>query len=104
MAHITGGGIPLNLTRSFPEGTAALVRPSSWKEPAIFGVIRAGGPVAEDEMRRTFNCGIGFALVVPKESASSTCDALAQHGETAQVIGEVIASSSSAKPGDVVYA
>ena len=98
MAHVTGGGLPDNLTRAFPPGTAARVRPSSWREPPIFGVLRTGGPVEEAEMRRTFNCGIGFAVVVAAADAGRAVDALALTGETAQVIGEVIEGA-----GEVVY-
>jgi phosphoribosylformylglycinamidine cyclo-ligase len=98
MAHVTGGGLPLNLTRAFPPGTAARVRPSSWREPPIFDVLRKGGPIEEDEMRRAFNCGIGFAVVVAAADAPRAIEILAAHGETAQVIGEVIAGA-----GEVVY-
>lgn len=96
MAHITGGGIPMNLTRSFPPGTAAVVDPSTWTEPDIFGVLRRGGPVDEAEMRRTFNCGIGFCVVLPPDEADAALRLLAAHGEEARVIGEVTAGASTA--------
>lgn len=90
MAHITGGGLPGNLTRGFPEGTAAVIDPSTWEEPAVFDVLRQGGPVEEDEMRRTFNLGIGYCLVVPKPEAEGVVGALAEEGVAAEVIGEVV--------------
>ena len=93
MSHITGGGLPLNLTRAFPAGTAALIRTGSWPEPAIFDVIRRGGPVDEDEMRRTFNMGIGFAVIVAAGQVSAALAALAAAGESAHVIGEVTAGN-----------
>lgn len=96
MAHITGGGIPLNLTRSFPPGTAAVVDPSTWTEPAIFRVLRHAGPVDEAEMRRTFNCGIGFCVVLPKDDAPAAVQLLATHGQEARVIGEVTTGTSAA--------
>jgi phosphoribosylformylglycinamidine cyclo-ligase len=106
MAHITGGGLPMNLTRAFPVDTGAVVRPGTWKEPAVFDVIRKGGPVDEAEMRRTFNCGVGFCLVVPKVQANDVVAHLASaHKEQAFVIGEVIAQPGvKAGDGEVVYA
>lgn len=99
MAHITGGGLPENLTRGFPSFTGARVDPKTWHEPAIFDVIRRGGPVVEREMRRTFNLGIGFCVVVPPSEASATCAFLHKAGEDARVIGEVTGGA-----GDVVFA
>jgi phosphoribosylformylglycinamidine cyclo-ligase len=106
MAHITGGGLPMNLTRAFPVDTGAVVRPGAWREPAVFDMIRKGGPVDETEMRRTFNCGVGFALVVPKAQANDVVAHLASaHKEDAWVIGEVVAQPGvKAGDGEVVYA
>jgi phosphoribosylformylglycinamidine cyclo-ligase len=106
MAHITGGGLPMNLTRAFPAGTAARVDASTWVEPAIFNVLRAGGPIEEKEMRRTFNCGIGFCLVVPHGDAKRVVAHLkSAHGETAYVIGAVVADADAAAgEGAVLYA
>jgi len=91
MAHITGGGLPGNLVRAFPAGTGARVDSSRWPEPAVFGAIRSGGPVEESEMRRTFNLGIGFALVVPADAADGVVASLEAAGEKAFIIGEVVA-------------
>lgn len=99
MAHITGGGLPLNLTRAFPTGTAASIDERRWPEPAIFDVVRAGGPVAVDEMRRTFNCGIGFCVVVGQQDVGRTLERLRKSGEEAFVLGEVVAGD-----GEVRYA
>jgi phosphoribosylformylglycinamidine cyclo-ligase len=93
MAHITGGGLPLNLTRSFPEGTAALVDENKWPEPAIFSILRDGGPVEPDEMRRTFNLGVGFAVVVAKADVEKTLESLRASGESAWEIGSVVAGA-----------
>ena len=99
MAHITGGGLPDNLTRSFPPGTAALIDERRWPEPPIFEAIRVGGPVEADEMRRTFNCGIGFCVVVGQQDVGRTLERLRKSGEEPFVIGEVVAGD-----GEVRYA
>ena len=99
MAHITGGGLPMNLTRSFPAGTAAFVDEKRWREPAVFDVLRQGGPVEQAEMRRTFNCGIGFCVVVGQQDVGRTLERLRKSGEDAFVIGEVVAGL-----GEVRYA
>jgi phosphoribosylformylglycinamidine cyclo-ligase len=99
MAHITGGGLPDNLTRSFPKGTAALIDERRWPEPAIFEVLREGGPIETDEMRRTFNCGIGFCVVVGQQDVGRTLERLRKSGEAPFVIGEVTAGN-----GEVRYA
>ena len=89
MAHITGGGIPENLPRAFAgRGLEAVVDPSTWEEPAIFGEIRRCG-VPEDEMRGTFNMGIGFCLVVPGGAADEVRSSLESAGETAWIIGRL---------------
>ena len=99
MAHITGGGLRENLTRAFPPGTAALVDERRWPEPPIFDVLRQGGPVDADEMRVTFNCGIGFCVVVGQQNVGRTLERLRKSGEEPFVIGEVVAGD-----GEVRYA
>lgn len=64
LAHVTGGGIAGNLARVLPPGVGAVVDASSWERPAVFGWLAARG-VAEDELRRVFNLGIGYCAVVP---------------------------------------
>lgn len=89
LAHITGGGIPGNLDRSMPEGLQARVRRSSWDVPAEFqGVMEAGG-VAEAEMFRTFNMGVGMILIAAAEAADPLVAALRAAGERAWVLGSV---------------
>ncbi|HBL15927.1 MAG: phosphoribosylformylglycinamidine cyclo-ligase [Elusimicrobia bacterium GWA2_69_24] len=68
MAHITGGGIPENLPRVLPPRTKAVIRPGSWRIPAVFGEIQKRGKVPEAEMWRTFNMGIGMVLVIRPNS------------------------------------
>jgi phosphoribosylformylglycinamidine cyclo-ligase len=68
LAHVTGGGITGNLARVLPEGVGAVVDPSAWERPAVFGWLAAHG-VSEDELRRVFNIGIGYCAVVPADHA-----------------------------------
>jgi len=91
MAHITGGGLPENIVRILPPGTRVLLRRGSWSEPPVFGLIREAGRVAEEEMRRVFNLGVGFVLVVPAAQAPDLVAELRGQGEGAWVIGEVVA-------------
>ena len=66
MAHITGGGIPGNLPRCFPEGLKPKVDYNSWEMPEIFSKIMCAGEILEEEMKRVFNLGIGFCMIVPE--------------------------------------
>ena len=74
MAHITGGGIPGNLPRCLPEGMTVDVDYDSWERPEIFNVIQKAGDIEEEEMRKTFNLGIGFCLIVPPDVDIDTGD------------------------------
>ena len=89
MCHITGGGLPENLPRVTPEGLGIAIDSSSWTPGPVFALIQERGGVADAEMRRTFNMGVGFTMVVPPERASSLVDALNAGGERAFVMGEV---------------
>jgi phosphoribosylformylglycinamidine cyclo-ligase len=90
MAHITGGGITGNLTRSFPKGCAAAVDVSSWTRPAIFDWLQQQGAVEQDEMWRVFNNGVGFVVVVPRLRADETLAALKRQRIAAWMLGEVV--------------
>jgi len=89
MAHITGGGFYDNIPRVLPVECAAHVERSSWEVPPLFRLIQELGGVAEAEMYRTFNMGIGMVVVVDRDLASATVDALNAAGERAGIIGEV---------------
>lgn len=93
MAHITGGGLPGNISRILPEGVGARIDTSSWTPPPIFELIQATGRVESEEMFRTFNMGIGFAVVVTPQSASDLLGNLSQAGGEAVAIGEAVAGS-----------
>ena len=71
LAHITGGGLLENIPRVLPEGCHAMVDAGRWKLPAIFTVLQEGGQIAPDEMARTFNCGIGMAVIVSPDEADA---------------------------------
>ncbi|MDO8964098.1 MAG: phosphoribosylformylglycinamidine cyclo-ligase [Coriobacteriia bacterium] len=90
MAHITGGGISENLNRCLPPTVDALVTRGSWKEPKIFGLLRDATRLDDDELLRTFNMGIGMALVVPAREAAAIAVTLREAGETVFEIGEIV--------------
>lgn len=91
IANISGGGLPENLPRAMAEGTRALIRTGSWPEPPIFDLIRRLGPVAEEEMRRTFNLGVGMVVILPAAAVDRARALLAEEGVTSWPIGEVAA-------------
>ena len=93
MAHITGGGLTENLPRVLPEGTRAVIDLDSWRLPAIFAWLQAQGGVADAEMRRTFNCGVGLVLCVPAEVADRACQRLNELGESAWRLGRIEAGT-----------
>ena len=89
-AHITGGGLPGNLPRALPAGTRATLDAGSWPVPPVFRWLAGVGGVADSEMLRVFNCGIGMALIVADPEAAIA--SLAEHGEPAVAIGQVEAA------------
>jgi phosphoribosylformylglycinamidine cyclo-ligase len=93
LAHITGGGLTGNVPRVFPAGTKALINKAAWPRPALFQWLQKAGNVAEDEMFRVFNCGIGMVAVVAPGDAKRAADELRACGEIAYEIGTVEKSS-----------
>jgi len=89
LAHITGGGITGNVPRMLPEGTQAAIRRGSWQRPGLFDWLQQKGNVAEDEMHRVFNCGIGMVLAVAPEDVEPAVAILRNAGETVYRIGAV---------------
>lgn len=94
IAHITGGGITENLPRVLPKGLGARINLAAWELPAIFAWLMDQGPVVESEMLRTFNCGIGLAIVVREEDAERIIKEFLALGEQAMMIGEIIVCES----------
>ena len=90
MAHITGGGFYDNIPRVIPDGLQARIKQGSWRIPPIFGLIQKRGRVAEREMYRTFNMGIGMVAMVGPDDAARALKHLAKLGQKAWVIGELV--------------
>jgi phosphoribosylformylglycinamidine cyclo-ligase len=101
MAHITGGGLLENVHRMFPDNVAAHIDSARWPQPAIFDWLRSAGNVADAEMHRVFNCGIGMVVVVAAADAARAKALLAEAGETVHEIGAVVPRAAGT-PGTVV--
>ena len=89
MAHITGGGLVENIPRILPEDVSAVLQTSAWEMPPLFRWLQQQGNVADGEMHRVFNCGIGMALVVAPEHADDAIKMLHAAGETVWRIGAI---------------
>jgi phosphoribosylformylglycinamidine cyclo-ligase len=89
MAHVTGGGLPGNLPRILPEGVHARILNGSWPVPKIFGLIERLGNVAGDDMKKTFNLGIGFVMIVGGRRARAAINLLRKSGYPAYLIGNI---------------
>ena len=96
IAHITGGGITENVPRVLPEATAARLEKEHWPRPAIFDWLQREGRIAEAEMTRTFNCGIGMVLVMPRGEVQAAIAALGKQGVPAYEIGSIVAREDGA--------
>ncbi len=95
LAHITGGGISENIIRVIPDGLGLEIDLSAWKFPAVFNWLQTHGGIKEQEMLRTFNCGIGMVLLVTEDSAGEICRALDKAEEPVYRLGRVIEHSDS---------
>jgi phosphoribosylformylglycinamidine cyclo-ligase len=89
LAHITGGGLSENLPRVLPDGLGGRIDLGAWELPPVFAWLRGEGGIAEAEMLRTFNCGIGLVAVVAPDRAEAVAAALRGAGEAVRVIGPV---------------
>ncbi len=94
MAHITGGGITENVPRILRDGLAARIDASSWTMPALFQWLREAGNVADQEMYRVFNCGIGMVVIVAAADAEAAAKHLREAGETVYPIGRIEACAA----------
>jgi phosphoribosylformylglycinamidine cyclo-ligase len=97
MAHITGGGLLENVPRVLPPDTRALVHTGTWPRPPIFDWLQDQGRLPEEELYRTFNCGIGMVVCVAAEDAQDALACLHEQGERAWVIGRVEAATGPAR-------
>ena len=92
LAHITGGGLLENIPRVLPDGCHAIIDVARWDLPSIFALLQRGGRIAPEEMARTFNCGVGMAVVVDAEQADAVADQLKGAGEAVLEIGRIEAA------------
>jgi len=99
MSHITGGGLTDNLPRVLPENLAASIDTQSWQFSELFTWLQENGNIDTREMYRTFNCGVGFVIVVPQDKAEQAIDVLTAAGENAWQIGSMVSRDADA----VVY-
>ncbi|MGB3268425.1 MAG: phosphoribosylformylglycinamidine cyclo-ligase [Rhodanobacter sp.] len=90
MAHITGGGLKENIIRVVPDGLGLALDAAAIVLPPVFDWLMREGKVAREEMWRTFNCGIGFTVILPPDAVADASALLAQHGLASSVIGEVV--------------
>ena len=90
LAHITGGGLKENIIRVVPDGLGLAIDAAAIELPPVFDWLQREGQVAREEMWRTFNCGIGFTVILPQDAAGAASALLAQHGLASRVIGEVV--------------
>ncbi len=97
-AHITGGGLPGNLRRILPDGCAAEVDYAAWERPPVFDLIQREGTVPEDDMRRTFNLGIGLVAAVSPQQAEVARRVCREQGDEVIEIGRVVSTDASAAP------
>lgn len=97
LAHITGGGITENVPRVLPENTVANVKLGSWPTQPLFDWLQEEGNISDDEMLKTFNCGIGMVMCVAKERVDAVLDVLKDSGESAFVIGDIAKADGEPK-------
>lgn len=96
MAHITGGGLTENLPRVLPDDLTAEINTQSWQMPAVFQWLQQQGNIDTQEMYRTFNCGVGYVIVVAKENAEKALELLQQVGESAWILGNIVHRQTNA--------
>lgn len=99
LAHVTGGGLAANLARVLPDRLGATVRRGTWEVPRVFAEVQRLGEVADDEMERVFNLGLGMVAVVPPAAVGEAVEVLRGSGHEAVVVGSVTEG-----PGGVVLA
>jgi phosphoribosylformylglycinamidine cyclo-ligase/phosphoribosylamine--glycine ligase/phosphoribosylglycinamide formyltransferase/phosphoribosylformylglycinamidine cyclo-ligase len=91
-AHITGGGLIENPPRAIAKGLAPKIDWAAWPLPPVFAWMQQTGGVSDHELRRTFNCGLGFVLISSPDHAPAVLESLLDSGEDAFVIGELVTS------------
>lgn len=89
LAHITGGGMLENIPRILPDDLHAFIDADAWEQPRLMAFLQAQGNIEPEEMARTFNCGVGMAVVVAADDADAVAAALTDAGETVHRIGDI---------------
>jgi phosphoribosylformylglycinamidine cyclo-ligase len=102
MTHITGGGLPENLPRIFPSGLLPQIDMANWEIPEIFNWLQNAGDIPEIDLWNTFNMGIGFCLIVPKNAVNSALEICIKNDFEAWNIGQVVESSNNTKNIDIL--
>jgi len=97
MAHITGGGLKENIIRVVPPGLGLALDAAAIVLPPVFAWLQREGQVAREEMWRTFNCGIGFTVIVPRDGVAAVSALLATHGLASSVIGAIVPAVDGAE-------
>jgi phosphoribosylformylglycinamidine cyclo-ligase len=95
LAHVTGGGIAANLARVLPDGVSAWVDRAMWSPSHVFGLLGAVGNIAQDELERTLNMGIGMLGIVGSDDADDSVRILGHHGVPAWIAGEVVSGDGT---------
>lgn len=103
IAHITGGGLSENIPRILPKNVIAELQYKNWVRPKIFDWLQQNGNIADAEMARTFNCGIGLILVVAAEEVAKLTQILQDHGEKVFQIGEIKARQNDEHQVKIIY-
>lgn len=102
MAHITGGGITENIPRVLPAGLTAEIKAASWQLPPLFQWLQAQGNIVPNEMYKTFNCGIGMAVIVAGEHVAQATQLLEASGETVYALGHIRTQQAGEAPTIVI--
>ena len=98
LTHVTGGGISENLPRALPDAVHAEIDLASWRQDPVFDWLASEGNITAEEMRRTFNCGVGMIVAVDAADVDTALAVLEEHGENAWLIGRI-----AAEPGPVRF-
>jgi len=104
LAHITGGGLPANAPRALPVGLAVRLDPATWRMPSVMRLFGALGGLDNEELRATFNGGLGMIAIVAPEAVDTAREALAASGHAASLVGTVIPADSGDGPDGLRYA
>ena len=97
LAHITGGGITENIPRILKNTIQAEININSWKQGPVFDWLSIAGKISPNEMRKTFNCGVGMVVIVEQSDLNSTLDILNKAGEVAWKLGEITSGKGKVK-------